>query len=110
VLRSDPQVIEALARRGITDPDLVLIDVWAYRDFLVPEKYKDRRVGWCDVRCRSVLGANPYARYVSGLGEAELEPEVVVLEVVVLPDRAAAALVGWPGRSLAVRTKSTPVG
>jgi primary-amine oxidase len=49
VLRSDPQVIEALARRGITDPDLVLIDVWAYRDFLVPEKYgAEARQPYCD--------------------------------------------------------------
>ena len=29
-LRADPRLAEALARRGITDLDLVLIDVWAY--------------------------------------------------------------------------------
>ena len=35
-LRRDPRVIEALARRGITDLDLVLIDTWAYGAHLVP--------------------------------------------------------------------------
>ena len=36
-LRRDPRVIEALAQRGITDLDRVLIDTWAYGAHLVPE-------------------------------------------------------------------------
>ena len=39
VLRADPAVIEALARRGITDLTRVLIDIWAYGAALVPERY-----------------------------------------------------------------------
>ena len=29
--------------------DRVLFDTWAYGGLLVPEKYRDRRVGWTDV-------------------------------------------------------------
>ena len=35
-LRREPRLIEALAKRGITDMDKVLIDVWGYRGFLRP--------------------------------------------------------------------------
>ena len=44
----EPRLIEALAKRGITDMDAVLFDVWGYRGFLVPERYAGRRVGWTD--------------------------------------------------------------
>ena len=37
VLIAEPAVIEALARRGITDLDLVLIDTWAFGHSLIPE-------------------------------------------------------------------------
>jgi primary-amine oxidase len=66
-LRRDPRVIEALARRGITDMDLVLIDVWAYGAALVPPLYADRRMGWADVWHRRQPGASPYANHVTGL-------------------------------------------
>ena len=55
-LRAEPRLIEVLARRGITDMDRVLFDVWGYRGFLVPEKYKGRRVGWTDTWYRSARG------------------------------------------------------
>jgi primary-amine oxidase len=67
VLRADPQIIDALARRGITDLDLVLIDVWAYGAALVPERYRGRRVGWADVWYRETALGNPYAHPVAGL-------------------------------------------
>jgi hypothetical protein len=38
LLRADPGVAQALARRGITDIDKVLVDVWAYGAALVPPK------------------------------------------------------------------------
>ena len=60
-------LIEALAERGITDMDKVLIDVWGYRGFLVPEQYAGRRVGWTDTWYRSAPGSNPYANPVNGL-------------------------------------------
>ena len=41
MLRRQPQLIDALARRGITDMSLVLTDVWAYGAALVPARYRD---------------------------------------------------------------------
>ena len=38
-LIKEPAVIEALAKRGITDLDLVLIDTWAYGHSLIPEDF-----------------------------------------------------------------------
>ncbi|MEA2285884.1 MAG: primary-amine oxidase [Solirubrobacteraceae bacterium] len=66
-LRRDPRVIEALARRGITDMSLVLVDVWAYAGSLVPPQHADRRIGWADVWHRNRPGSNPYANHVAGL-------------------------------------------
>ena len=66
-LRGDPRVVEALAARGITDVDRVLLDVWAYGAHLVPERYRGARIGWTDVWYRAADGANPYAHPVSGL-------------------------------------------
>jgi primary-amine oxidase len=67
VLRRDPRVIEALAARGITDMDSVLIDTWAYGAHLVPEAHRGGRVGWADVWYRSRPGSSPYANPVTGL-------------------------------------------
>lgn len=41
VLRGHPDVIAALARRGITDMDLVFMDTWTYGDAVMPEKYRE---------------------------------------------------------------------
>ena len=62
-----PDVIAALAKRGITDLDLVLIDTWAYGHSLIPAEFQDRRVGWTDVWRRSTPNGNPYANPVNGL-------------------------------------------
>jgi primary-amine oxidase len=67
MLRAEPRLAEALARRGIMDMDLVLVDVWAYGAALVPEKYRGMRVGWGDVWHRSTPEGNPYAHPVGGL-------------------------------------------
>jgi primary-amine oxidase len=66
-MRAEPRVIEALARRGITDLDRVLVETWAYGGELVPEKYAGRRVGWTDVWYRGEEGGSQYAHPVSGL-------------------------------------------
>ena len=66
-MRRHPDVIAALADRGIDDPSLTLIDVWTYGATLIPEPYAGRRIGWCDVWLRGAPGANPYAHPVSGL-------------------------------------------
>ena len=66
-LRHDPRIVEALARRGVTDMDLVLFDTWAYGAELVPERYRGRRIAWADVWHRASAEANPYANVLSGL-------------------------------------------
>jgi primary-amine oxidase len=66
-LRHDPRVVEALARRGVTDMDRVLLDTWAYGASLVPSGYGDRRVAWCDVWVRDAEGSSPYANPIAGL-------------------------------------------
>ncbi len=66
-MRAHPDVIAALAARGITDLDLVLVEVWTYGRALMPEQYRDRRLGWCDVWYRQTPDGNPYAHPVSGL-------------------------------------------
>src|SRR6266849_1236819 len=67
MLRAHPALAEALARRGITDMSLVLTDMWAYGAALVPERYRGRRIGWCDVWYRASERGNPYAHHVTGL-------------------------------------------
>jgi primary-amine oxidase len=66
-MRAHPEVIAALAARGITDLSLVLIEVWTYGKALMPEQYRDRRLGWCDIWYRQTPDGNPYAHPVSGL-------------------------------------------
>lgn len=66
-LRHEPRLIAALAKRGITDMDRVLIDVWGYRGYLGPEQHAGRRLGWTDIWFRAEPDANPYANPVNGL-------------------------------------------
>ena len=66
-LHQHPEVLATLAGRGITDPALVLFDVWTYGRELMPARWRDRRLGWCDVWVRATPGGNPYAHPVSGL-------------------------------------------
>lgn len=88
-LRHEPRLIEALAKRGITDMDRVLIDVWGYRGYLVPERYAGRRLGWTDIWFRSAPGSNPYANPVNGLhGIVDLNTmELLELEDTFVVDR-----------------------
>ena len=67
VLRSHPEVIAALAKRGITDLDLVFMDTWTYGNAVAPPEFRDRRIGWSDTWVKKEPGANPYANPVSGL-------------------------------------------
>jgi primary-amine oxidase len=67
MLRADPRLAVALARRGIIDLDRVLVDVWAYGAALVPERYRGLRVAWGDVWYRGSEEGNPYAHPVHGL-------------------------------------------
>ena len=65
-MRAHPDVIAALANRGITDLELVFMDTWTYGAAVIPEKYKGRRLGWSDTWVESQPGANPYAGPVTG--------------------------------------------
>jgi primary-amine oxidase len=67
MLRREPRLVDALAKRGVTDMDTVLLDTWAYGASLVPSEYGARRVGWCDVWVRDAPGSNPYANPIAGL-------------------------------------------
>jgi primary-amine oxidase len=67
MLRGNPLLAQALARRGITDLSRVVTDLWAYGAALVPERYRGLRIGWSDVWYRGSEHGNPYARHVAGL-------------------------------------------
>ncbi|MEN3321419.1 MAG: primary-amine oxidase, partial [Mycobacterium sp.] len=67
LLRTHPDVIAALAKRGVTDMDLVFFDTWTYGDAVAPPEYRNRRLGWSDSWVKAVPGANPYANLISGL-------------------------------------------
>ena len=67
MLRSDPSLAAALARRGITDRSRILTDLWAFGADLVPPRYRGLRLGWADVWYRGSEQGNPYAHHLSGL-------------------------------------------
>ena len=45
----------------------MLIDQWTYGGHLIPERYRGRRLGWCDLWVRDAETSNPYAHPISGL-------------------------------------------
>jgi primary-amine oxidase len=67
MLRADPALGAALARRGITDLSRVLTDLWAYPAATIPPRYRGLRLGWTDVWYRGSEEGNPYAHHLSGL-------------------------------------------
>jgi len=67
LLRTNPDVIAALAKRGVTDMDLVFFDTWTYGEAVAPPEWRDRRLGWSDSWVKAAPGANPYANLMSGL-------------------------------------------
>jgi primary-amine oxidase len=67
LVRRHPDFIAALAKRGITDMDLVFVDTWTYGDAVAPPEYRDRRLGWSDTWRKDGPGQSPYAHPVSGL-------------------------------------------
>ncbi len=81
MLRSDPALAAALARRGITDRSRILTDLWAFGADLVPPRYRGRRLGWADVWCRGSEQGNPYAHHLSGLHPIVDLNQMVLLEI-----------------------------
>jgi len=82
-LHEHPEVLARLAARGITDPSLVLFDVWTYGKATMPEQWRDRRLGWCDLWMRETPEGNPYAHPISGL---KIIVDVNTLEVLEIED------------------------
>ena len=112
-MRAHPAVIAGLAERGVTDMDLVLIDLWTYGAHLIPEKYRGKRVGWCDVWVRAAHDANPYAHPVSGF---KLVVDMNAMELLEIEDTGSAGLPEVQGEYLpehvpgyTARTGRTPL-
>src|SRR3954465_10011602 len=82
-MRAHPDVAAALAERGITDMSLVTIEVWTYGAALMPEQWRDRRLGWCDIWYRETPDGNLYAHPVSGL---KVIVDLNTLEMLALED------------------------
>ncbi len=82
-MHEHPEVLARLAARGITDPSLVLFDVWTYGAAVMPEQWRDRRLGWCDLWMRETPEGNPYAHLISGL---KIIVDVNTLEVLEIED------------------------
>jgi primary-amine oxidase len=81
MLRSDPALAAALARRGITDRSRILTDLWAFGADLVPPRYRGLRLGWADVWYRGSEQGNPYAHHVSELHPVVDLNRMVLLEI-----------------------------
>ena len=73
----------SLAARGISDPSLVLFDVWTYGKAMMPEQWRDRRLGWCDLWMRETPEGNPYAHPIAGL---KIIVDMNTLEVLEIED------------------------
>src|SRR5688572_5282567 len=82
-LHKHPEVLARLEARGIADPSLVLFDVWTYGKAMMPEQWRDRRLGWCDLWMRETLEGNPYAHPISGL---KIIVDMNTLEVLEIED------------------------
>jgi primary-amine oxidase len=80
-LRREPELVRALADRGIMDMSLVLVDTWAYGAALVPEPYRGQRIGWGDVWVRATPDGNPYAHPVGKLHPMVDLNRMVLLEI-----------------------------
>jgi primary-amine oxidase len=119
MLQRHPALVEALARRGITDLSLVLTDMWAYGAALVPERYRGLRLGWCDVWHRGSEDGNPYAHHVTGLHPVVDLNRMTLLELEDSGDVSAAPdvrgeylakLIGQPLREVAPLEITQPAG
>jgi primary-amine oxidase len=82
-LHKHADVLARLEARGIADPSQVLFDVWTYGKAMMPEQWRDRRLGWCDLWMRETPEGNPYAHPVSGL---KIIVDMNTLEVLEIED------------------------
>ena len=97
-LKADPRWLEAMAKRGITDPDTVQIDPWPTGNFGNPDE-EGRRITRCLSYYREDPADNGYARPVEGVLATVDAARGEVLEVLDFGRRAPAP-----------RTRHLPVG
>lgn len=66
IAKADPRVVAALAKRGITDLETVLIETWAAGNFGIAEE-QGRRIAYCHCWVINDAGDNRYARPIANL-------------------------------------------
>ena len=66
IAKADPRVIDALAKRGITDLDTVLIETWAPGNFGIEEE-AGKRIAYCHCWVINEAGDNRYGRPIANL-------------------------------------------
>jgi primary-amine oxidase len=81
VLRGHPELLAALAERGIESDDAVLFDMWAFPGYAIPMRYAGRRIGWVDLWLRASETGNPYAHPIPGITPIIDLNEGVLLEI-----------------------------
>ncbi|WP_300676145.1 primary-amine oxidase [Nocardioides sp.] len=67
ILRGHPDLLAALAERGLDSDDGVLFDMWAFPGYAIPSRYAGRRIGWVDLWLRAGETGNPYAHPIPGI-------------------------------------------
>jgi primary-amine oxidase len=92
-VRENPEFRDALAKRGIGDPDLVHIEAWSIGD-LVPEGLEGRRLVWTPCWVKSDPADNHYAHPIRGLHAIV---DLQAMEVVRLEDHGVTPLPPEPG-------------
>ncbi|MEM7214675.1 MAG: primary-amine oxidase [Pseudomonadota bacterium] len=66
LVKQDPRFLEALAKRGIDDPDNVLVETWAAGNFGLEEE-KGERIAYCHCWVCNDAGDNRYGRPIANL-------------------------------------------
>ncbi len=95
LVKADPAVRAALARRGITDMSKVQVDVWPASNFGLDVDKSGRRLGRAVAYVLDGPGSNPYARPVENL-MAILDRDTG--EVIEVHDGEVVPVPGDPGR------------
>jgi primary-amine oxidase len=92
-VRANPAFRAALAKRGITDPDLVHIEGWSIGD-MAPEGFEGRRLVWTPCWVKDHPEDNHYAHPIRGLHAIV---DLQTMEVVKLEDHGPTPLPASPG-------------
>ncbi len=94
LVRADPRFQEALRRRGVSEFDLVEVEIWGLGTH-AEDRYRDRRLGWTPCWVRDDPDDNPYAHPIDGLFAIVDLNAMVVLDI---EDHGVSAIPRAPGR------------